>query len=195
MQECRTQDVWCGIRKGEQKARDWGVCIYACLGVDEFLGWKKFSNQWFLQDCCTNASCETQRLKKGDSEEGKFMEQILDAHGTTKMMHINALHHLSIAALKAGLSPNLIQSGQNYIELQHLGIEVKRTDVTFVFLLWISCAHCTEALFQARLITLIGCVKKYFMVKCPEKVRIVCSGLGKLNSTLKSMQTRSRSAQ
>lgn len=52
--------------------------------------------------------------------------------------------------LKAGHAANLIQSGQNHIELQHLGMwSEKYWPYIFEFLLWVASARCTEALFQA----------------------------------------------
>lgn len=179
------------------------VCAY--LGADRVLGWKKFPNQWpgFLLDCLTNVSCGIWSIITGESGAENFMEQMWFWLPMAKLKWCTSVlyNHLYIPAWAEGWTcsqsepigeePYWIASPWN----------VKSKVLTLHFCVFTVSGLCTLyrgslSAFQARLITLRGCMKKYFMVKCPEKikVRIVCS-LGKVNSPLKSMHTRSWSVQ
>lgn len=104
-----------------------GVCVYACLGVDGVLGWKKLSNQCpgFLPDCFTNASREIQSSKTGDLRAGEFMKHIWFWMPMAKLKLCTSVLCTTFPfqhMLKAGHAANLIQSGKNHIELQHFGM-------------------------------------------------------------------------
>lgn len=124
-----------------------GVCVCACPGVDRVLGWKKFSNQCpgFLPECFSNASTQ-------ETQE-RLMKQIWFWLFMDKLKWCTSVLCTTFPfqrRLKAGHAANLIQSGQNHIELQHLGMwSEKYWPYIFEFLLWVASVWCTEALFQA----------------------------------------------
>lgn len=134
--------------------------------------------------------------------QGKFMKQILFWLSISNLKWCTSVLCTTFPfphTLKFGHAANLIQSGRTILSCSTLECEVKSTDQTFfVFLLRVACALCTEAFFQAfnrSWSSSKGCMKKYFMVKFPDKVCIVCSSFGKVKSPLKMLQTRSRSVQ
>lgn len=71
--------------------------------------------------------------------------------------------------LKAGHAASMIRTGQNHTELEHLGMWLARD---FLFLLWVVCSHCTEAVLQALSrgwSPSVDVWKNIFLVPFPEK--------------------------
>lgn len=182
-----------------EKARACRVCVRLFLEVDRVLWWKKLSNlcPGFLPDHFQNAPCEIQSIKRLKSREIYEAVIIFDCEWQKlkSCTSVFCTTFLFPCFLKTGHAANLIQLGQNHIELQHLGMWLTNHFCVLTVIALCTLYRGSVSGFQSKLITLRGYMRKYFMVKFPRKVYMVCSGLGKVSSPLKLMQTRSRSAQ
>lgn len=134
---------------------------------------------------------ECMRSKASKQETGKFMKQLLFCPSMAKLnpcTSVSCTTFLFPCLLKARHAANLIQSGQNHIELQHLSMWLTKH---FCVITALNTLYRDSFLgFPSNVIILRWCMVKYFMVKFPRKIYCILSAVTFARSTHHSNQCR-----
>lgn len=109
MQECRTRDVWCGIRAGEQRASDWGVwsvcggvvCLWVCACVDGGLGENSLIIALGFPEITSQMHLWDPKRQHGRLRSRKIYEAIMISAARALNWDLSALHYRSKKAQKA----------------------------------------------------------------------------------------------